>query len=186
MVRTLIYTLFISIILSAASLPAMAQNNIDVPKFSEPRDSAYYLKDGEFTDAEKDEEALYIFQKCNNNTIQKQLYDCSCVSGSFRNARDSEKLIPQSLILSTIYNEKDSTCANVTGVAGKTYENCMNNAKYYDESKTVEESSKYCSCLANKSARDFSKSPKLDLRYFGRIKTQAAKICRAAYKRKRL
>jgi len=142
------------------------------------KDSFYYMKDdGEFSDEEKDQEAMGIYQKCNSNAIQRIYYDCGCVAGKFRLERDSEKLVPQSQIISKIYNDKNSQCANTLGIAGDSYNKCTSYTKVFRERETPERNELYCQCVANQMATNFSEEPSLNLKRIRNLQTKSMLAC---------
>lgn len=143
------------------------------------RDSFYYMKDdGEFSSDEKDEEALYIFQQCNSNFVQRIYYDCACVSGMFRLERDKEDLVPQSQIVTEIFTNENSPCANTIGIAGDSYNKCMDFVSVFNERERPETNQKYCQCVANNFASNFSKKPSLNLRSIERMHIDSMSQCR--------
>ena len=154
--------------------------NMELPKDydGEVRDSFYYMKDdGEFSDDEKDDEAMYIFQQCNSNFVQRIYYDCACVAGVFRQARDAEKLIPQGQIVSNIYTNTNTPCANTIGIAGDSYSKCTSYTKTYRGHEGPEKNQKYCQCVANDFAKEFSKTPNLNLRFIERLQAKSMVNC---------
>ena len=155
--------------------------SVDIPKSftGSVRDSFYYMKDdGIFSDDEKDEEALYIFQQCNSNFVQRIYYDCACVSGKFRMERDKPDLVPQSKILTDIFLNENTPCANTIGIAGDSYNKCMDFAKIFYEREKPEKNQQYCQCVANDFATDFTKSPTLELRYIENMHVKSMTQCR--------
>jgi len=152
--------------------------NPDLKFDGQPRDSFYYMKDdGIFSDEEKDEEAMYIYQKCNGNFLRRQYFDCSCIAGQFRLERDSKYLIPQSSILNKVYSGRDSMCANTVNIAGNSYQKCVQYSSIYRPRISKKQNEDYCVCVANRFANNFSKEPALDLRYIENIETGAMLSC---------
>jgi hypothetical protein len=152
------------------------------PNFSmaQVKDSFYFMKDdNEFSDEEKDLEAQYVFETCNQNFIQRVYFDCGCVAGAFRVERDKEDLIPQTTIVHNIMSEKRPECANSIGIAGETYEFCTEYARVFRERKTNNEG--YCSCVANNTANKFKKKPRLSLRYIEDIRLDSMLTCNEEY-----
>lgn len=147
--------------------------------YSEPMNSFYFMKDdGEFSEEEKDKEALYIYGQCSNNAIQSIYFDCACIAGAFRAERDKEDLVPQSQIVSKLFNQADTPCANTIGIAGDAYKKCQSFTKTFRNRETEESNESYCTCVANSAAIRFSKKPDLNLRYIEKIKTNAMVSCR--------
>lgn len=184
------YTLLVIFLLISTS-PSFAQigggvndtqlYSIDMPDSFDgsTRDSFYYMKDdGEFSDDEKDEEALYIFQQCNSNFVQRIYYDCACVSGMFRLERDKENLVPQGQIVSEIFTNENSPCANTIGIAGDSYNKCMDFVSVFNKREKPETNQQYCQCVANDFASDFSKKPSLNLRYIENMHVDLMAQCR--------
>lgn len=186
------YLLFVVILFANAS-PSFAQigddindpqlYSVDMPQSFDGsvRDSFYYMKDdGEFSSDEKDEEALYIFQQCNSNFVQRIYYDCACVSGMFRLERDKEDLVPQSQIVTEIFTNQDSPCANTIGIAGDSYNKCMDFVNVFNEREKPQANQQYCQCVANDFANDFSKNPSLNLRSIEKMHINSMTQCRKA------
>lgn len=170
MYKNLLFLIITTLILGSFSFPAFAQY--------ETKDSVYYMgDDGIFSPEEKDAEAEYIKQKCERGTLQPKYYDCACIAGAFRVKRDEEKLKPQSRILQELYNDKESTCANPISIAGDSYHLCETYTKNYQPRD--ENNEKYCTCVANTVARDFSAEPRLRSKYIKHLKMNAMMSCRA-------
>ncbi len=143
----------------------------------EVKDSFYFMKgDGEFSDAEKDEEALYVFNTCQSNAIQSLYFDCACIAGAFRQERDSEKLVPQSQIINALFNDNNSQCANTIGIAGDAYESCQEYSSIYRARN--KDNNKYCKCVANKTALNFQKKPILNTDYIRQLRSGAMLSCK--------
>lgn len=161
------------------------QNDTQIYKMELPRNydgkvrnSFYYMKDdGIFSDDEKDDEAMYIFQQCNTNFIQRIYFDCACVSGLFRQARDSEDLVPQGQIVSEIFNDDDTPCVNTVGIAGNSYNKCLSYSKSYRQYETSESNQKYCQCVANDFAQKFAAKPSLNLRHIEKSQARSMVDC---------
>ena len=161
-----------------ATAPQNTSLNDDLDYSGVVKDSLYFMKDdGEFSPEEKDSEALYIYQQCNSNHIQRLYYDCGCVAGKFRQARDVGQLVPQSTILNGIYSDSESNCANTIGIAGNSYQNCKSYSKVYRSRERPEKTEEFCKCVANKTANDFSKNTSLNLRKIERIQSKAMVVC---------
>jgi hypothetical protein len=142
----------------------------------EVKDSFYFMKgDGEFSDAEKDEEAQYIFNNCTNNVIQSLYFDCACIAGAFRQERDNEKLVPQAQIINSLFTDKKGQCANTANIAGEAYQSCQEYASIFRAQ--YKNNNNYCKCVANKTALEFTKRPKLDTNHINRIRSNAMVSC---------
>lgn len=141
------------------------------------KDSYYFMKDdNEFSDEEKDEEAQYVFEMCNYNILQRTYFDCACLAGAFRQERDKEELIPQNNIINMLLTKDTRGCANTVGIAGETYRFCTEYAESFRyREKNNEE---YCECVANQTARKFSKNPRMNMNYVTNIRVDALSYCR--------
>ncbi len=156
----------------AFSLPQIAQAEI--------KDSFYFMKDdGIFSDEEKDEEAQYIYQVCENNNFQKIYFDCACIAGDFRNQRESELLIPQGEIYSEITDNPRPECINTTSIAGDTFKDCMEYSQTFRS--RANNNVDYCECSANRAARDFRAKPDLRLKNIEKIRSNAMVSCARTY-----
>lgn len=143
----------------------------------EIKDSFYFMKDdGEFSDEEKDEEAEYIYQTCNNNSIQSTYFDCACLAGAFRQERDKEKLVPQANLINSVLTDNSRGCANTAQIAGETYEFCTEYARSFRSRKKDNEG--YCKCVANTMANSFKKNPIMRRKNIQNLRTEALGACR--------
>ena len=148
----------------------------------EPRDSLYYMKDdGIFSDEEKDEEAMYIYQQCNGNYLRRLYYDCGCIAGQFRMEREAEKLVPQNSIINKVYNGRNTPCANTINIAGSSFEKCQKYSQTVRGFATPENNEEFCKCVANKVALDFTKTPSLNLRYVEGLQTKSILSCERTF-----
>ncbi len=132
--------------------------------------------DGEFSAEEKDEEALYIYERCEGNVFQRVYFDCTCIAGAYRQERDKGPLIPQNTLLNSLYTENERGCTNTVAIAGDAYEFCEHYAKTYRSRKR--NNKQYCECVANTVARSFAKNPHLQVNYIGNLQTEALGSCR--------
>lgn len=149
------------------------------------KDSFYFMKDGsEFSDEEKDEEAAYIFDRCEENTFQNTYFKCDCIAGAYRNARDSEKLIPQNQLLNSLYSNPNSNCVNSEAIAGKSFQDCYNKVLYARPRDTLKDNTDYCACVANKTANNFKKDPRFNLRHISNIGVESTLFCERKLPRK--
>lgn len=144
------------------------------------KDSFYFMKDdGIFSSEEKDEEAQYIFGQCSQNPFQNLYFDCACIAGDFRLKRDEENLRPQGTLLNEALMQPDNQCINTINIAGKSYEDCLEFSKNFRSRHKNNE--KYCTCVGNKTAIDFKKSPVLKLRHIERVRAHAMSSCARTY-----
>ncbi|MEM6811034.1 MAG: hypothetical protein AAF549_01055 [Pseudomonadota bacterium] len=143
------------------------------------KDSLYYMQDdGVFSEEEKDKEAMEIFRRCSNNAFQRVYFNCSCVAGAFREARDEPRLKPQTVILQDIYSDEESKCINSVAIAGNSYETCLRFETNPFNGRSQEEIDEYCQCVANKTAINFEDTPSLAIRRIERMKVNAMVSCK--------
>ena len=159
-------TLVIGLSAIASSVQAQDKNRL------------YFLRDdGEFSDEERDEEAQYIYERCTKNYMYSSFFECACVAGAFRMERDvSDDL--QGVILSRIYESRQSPCINTTNIAGTMYEECMGN--HSKSSKLIRrgiDPKKMCQCYANEIALTYTKKPIFKTKYISDIKNKAYIYC---------
>ena len=140
-----------------------------------------YWRDDEFSEEEKDEEALYIYALCDANYIHRQYYDCACISGAFRAARETNETEQYAPLLTRLYNNPETQCVNKVGLAGKTYLECIEDSKIMRSRNSSESNEQYCSCLANGTVREFSADPSLNLRFMRNAYVDAALACRQRF-----
>jgi len=162
-------TLSIAVFLGA---PTPKANALSVVK-----DSFYFMKDdGEFSDAEKDEEAQYVFEECEKNNLRGTYYNCVCVAGSFRLARDNdEKLRPQQKILTEIYESPTRDCINTPTIAGANFNFCLNYANSFRARENNND--EFCKCVGNDVARAFTADPRLRTKHIENLRTGALMSC---------
>lgn len=165
------FFLLLTFLLAAPFSPAMARKAPIV------KDSAYFVaNDGIQTPEEMEEEAQYVYGLCMSNGYQSLYFDCQCLSGAFLQTR--ERLGPtvlQNDILNTLTKSGKAVCANTTAIAGQSYEDCLSFAN--DSRELENDNEQYCTCAANKTATDFTKSPRLNIQYIRRLKTRALTYC---------
>lgn len=144
------------------------------------KDSFYFMKDdNEFSAEEKDEEAIYIYEKCSDNIMQNTYYDCGCVAGAYRQARDDGPLKPQDSLFYSIFESHAKQCINKPAIAGEAYNFCENHTRMF---RARERNNKeYCECVARKSVKDFSKDPKLRTSFISDIHIDALTTCEVQY-----
>ena len=143
----------------------------------EQKDSIYFmLDDGELSPEEMDEEAMYVFGQCSGNFIQRVYFNCSCISGAFRQEREKQgAFVPQSIIVDDLFNDNERGCANSIGIAGETYRFCNEYARTFRSRNKNNE--QYCSCVANTMARSFKKDPYLGTRHIEKLRGDAMLSC---------
>jgi hypothetical protein len=148
------------------------------PAHAQIKDSYYFMADdGEQSQEEMEEEAEYVFQTCDNNTYQKNYFDCQCVAGAFLQQREKVGgVVPQEEILSNITRTNKAQCANTIEIAGEAYEDCQRYVSMFREYEKDNE--EYCSCVGNTVAKRFSKAPYLRTTYIRKIRTDAIVECK--------
>jgi hypothetical protein len=146
------------------------------------KDSFYYMKDdGIFSDEEKDEEAEYIRNRCENSILEQRYFNCSCIAGAFRAKRDEEKLEPQALILNDLYHDPNSKCADPVKIAGENYKFCKSYVDIFRARKADNE--EYCKCVANTISKEFMKNPILRPNSLSKIRVDSMTSCGMKYDR---
>ncbi len=153
------------------SSPAFAQD------MAEEQDSfTFTMDDGIMTQEEMEKEAQYAFRLCDTNIYQRAYFDCQCVAGAYLLER--EKAGPmklQSAIFDDIMRKGTARCANTEQIAGDSYTSCMAHVNTYRELSPDKEG--YCTCVANKTANDFTKYPRLDIGYIENIRLNSMVWC---------
>lgn len=157
---------------------------IAVPAFAEEdegdltiQDSiTYTLDDGVMSKEEMEKEAQYIYRLCEHNVYQKSYYNCKCVSGEFLIQREKEGPTGiQTDILDKVMLGGAGKCANTEQIAGDSYATCMNHVNKFRELSPDNED--YCTCVANRMAREFSNHPRLDMGYIEGVRLYAMNYC---------
>lgn len=140
------------------------------------KDSFYFMKgDGEFSAEEKDEEAQYVYDQCEANAIQGIYFQCECIAGAFRAARDDGPLVPQSNLIYSLFKDKARECINKPAIAGEAYDFCQNHSRIFRSREPDNE--QYCECVARQSVKEFSKDPKLRSRFISKVHVNAMSAC---------
>ncbi len=108
----------------------------------------------------------------------KKYFDCGCFAGAFLQQR--EKLGPiasQNEIFKAITNSAntDKSCAKTAEIAGESYEDCWRFTQKFRE--LAPDNVQYCTCVANKIANDFTKTPRLSSIYTTNLRTDALAFC---------
>jgi hypothetical protein len=144
----------------------------------EPLDSFTFMKDdGEFSDEEKDKEAFHIYATCQSHGIRSIYYDCTCIAGAFRAARDAEDLVPQAQIVNSLYRDRDTKCVNMEQIAGSAYQQCQEYASVYRDRESEKRNEDYCQCVANRLSNNFSLNPRLDIDFISDLRVAAMMEC---------
>ena len=152
------------------AVPAPAEDLIYKPSID------YTLDDGIMDEDEMQQEAQYVFRLCNENPFQRSYFNCECVAGAFLQRREKEgPMTDQWRIMDGIIEGRTAKCANTEEVAGSAYELCMAHMNTYRELEPGKED--YCSCVANKTANDFTKYPRLDSSYTEAVRYNAMRWC---------
>lgn len=171
----ILFSIFLIVtIVTSATTPAFAQYDI--------KDSYYFMKDdGEFSDEEKDLEAEYIKEQCEESFLERRYYNCACIAGTIRVQRDGEKLMPQARLLNDIYNDPKTPCVDTAKIASESYEFCMGYARTFRTRNDSKNNEDYCKCSANTMALSYAKEPVLNIRYINRLKAKALRDCQSDY-----
>ena len=146
-----------------------------------PKDRMYFLKnDGIFSEEEKDEEALYVYEKCKKNLSYNSFFECSCVAGVFRMERETSEQ-RQSIILLDIYRNIKSPCINAPGIAGSSYERCKEN--YKNSSDLIRKGislERMCQCYGSYFTESYMKKPLFTTKHIMHLQKKANIACRSA------
>lgn len=147
----------------------------------------YTMDDGIMDKEEMQMEAQDVYKLCQINAYQKKLFNCACLAGAFLQQR--EKLGPTAMqfeIFDMITNspETSSSCANTADIAGRTYQSCLTFAKNWSPTEFDPDNEDVCSCTANKVAREFARTPRLNPQYIQILRSNAMKFCSDPVNRK--
>lgn len=139
----------------------------------------YTMDDGVMSKEEMEMEAQDVYRLCTANVYQKKYFDCACLAGAFLQQREKlGPLVMQYEIHKIITNspETNASCANTADIAGDAYESCVSYIRGYSETE-LEDPKDYCTCVANKMARDYSKAPRLSTGYVETLRSNAMNEC---------
>ncbi len=146
------------------------------PAQSQTKDSYYYmLEDGEFSSEEKDDEAVYIHEECSSNIIQSTYFNCECIAGAYRQARDEGPIQPQANLLYSIFDKKAKECMNKPAIAGDAYSFCEDHVRIFRSRESG--NTELCECVARKTVKDFAKEPKLSTDFMADLQIDALLSC---------
>ncbi|HEU4838577.1 MAG TPA: hypothetical protein VFS88_04100 [Micavibrio sp.] len=185
----MIRLLFLTILLSVSALPSAAQTDGGDTEKTMPsipdlgsavtRDSVYFtMDDGIMTPNEMEKEATYIFNMCDLNVAQKNMFNCQCLAGAFLKKREAlGPTVPQFDILYDLTLGHPVDCANTEALAGTTYKACMDFMTPHRSYESPEENIAYCECTANKVANDFTKTPALAPAYVRHLTYESYLYC---------
>lgn len=177
----MIRLLFLTILLCVSALPAAAQTDGGDKERAMPaipnlgsavtRDSVYFtMDDGIMTPDEMEEEATYIFNMCDLNVTQRNMFNCQCLAGAFLKKREAlGPTVPQFDILQDLTLGHPVDCANTEALAGQTFKACMDFMAPHRSYESREDNIAYCECTANKVANDFTRDPALAPSYVRRL-----------------
>lgn len=147
---------------------------LGVAKPSLAKDSLDYIEDGEMTQEEMEEEAMYVLYKCSTHLMQRTYFNCDCVGGKFLIEREKRgPLVYQHDIEKEIYTSP--ICVNKPVIAGIMYEDCLSYAAFFRSD--TRNYGDYCTCAANTMADNFSKAPSLLSRHIQRLRSNALVRC---------
>lgn len=140
----------------------------------------YTLDDGIMSPEEMMLEAQDIQTQCSRNAYQRVYFNCECLAGAFLQQR--EKLGPLAMqydIYNRITNSKEtsSSCANTEAMAARVYQSCLGFTQDFDRTE-LRDNNDYCTCAANKAARDFGRAPRLSSMYIQALRMNAMTRCR--------
>ncbi len=164
--------LLLTLALLLFPMPTFAQGVSEIVK-----DSVYFTMDDGIQDKEEmEEEADYLFGLCKGNAYQALYFDCECLAGAFLQQR--EKLgptTPQQDIMYRLTKSGNATCANSAAIAGEGYKNCLEYTATARE--LASDNEELCTCVGNKTAKDFAKRPRFDIGYIRKMKQGAMRYC---------
>lgn len=173
-----LFSLFILTLAAFLASPAMAQkikNSLD-----------YTMDDGIMDEEEMMMEAQDMYKLCTRNAYQRKRFKCDCLAGAYLQQR--EKLGPtimQHEIYKIITNSKEvnPNCVNTEDMAADVYKQCMGLAINDMRTELSPDNDSFCTCVANRSANQFKKAPRMAMPYIESIRMNAYEYCRDSSKR---
>lgn len=162
---------FLSFLLCALTLAPQAYAQY------EEKDAFYFMKDdNEFSPEEMDEEAMFIYDRCQKNSTHSVYFDCACIAGAFRQEREKVNYgRSQADIYNSLLTDENRGCTNTTQIAGESYQFCTEYARYYREREKNNE--QLCECVAKTVAKEFAKKPYMGLRHIENLRSDAIISC---------
>lgn len=141
------------------------------------KDSIYFMmQDGEYSEEDMQEEALYVRERCSANFVHRTYYDCECLAGAFILEREKHgPMYPQSTIINNLMQNDEKNCANIAGIAGSVYRECMESSRFFRDKRNDNE--EYCTCAANSTAKKFARNPYMRSAYITNLRADALSEC---------
>lgn len=115
------------------------------------------------------EEAQYVHDRCERNSLYATLFECRCLAVKFIDARIAQGPDEDALALA---EKQGSECINKPGIAGYGWKQCQEltyNMPYGRD--------EYCTCFANKYVEEYMKSPQAISPVLKRAMTNALSAC---------
>lgn len=116
------------------------------------------------------DEAEQVAQRCANQDVNSQFYDCECIAARFIDAR---VLRGPEISAYSLVAELEPECVNSAGVAGYAYNQCSGMNAY-----GAQNAEEVCSCYGNYVAKQFSKTPVASFSFFSKISANAIIACK--------
>lgn len=166
-------TLFLLALLLSAPAFAQARGTYIV------KDSIYFtMDDGIQSPEEMVQEAEYVQGICAGDAYQSLYFNCECIAAEFLAQREAlGPMTPQYEILQSLTKGRRAKCGNTVGIAGETYQYCLDYSAERRELESAAENESYCTCAANKASSDFTRRPRLNVSYIRQVKVDAMLYC---------
>lgn len=149
--RPIVHAFIIFILVFGLAVPVMAQDKaapapIFLPKLAPtPAPQKTQMVDKDMLEAKS------IQADCNADLSYKAKLDCNCIAGHVYAARKKGRGTPAAVII----QELSGTCANRSGLAGRSYNECQSFARYGTQAEIEE----YCSCYARAYVKVYDRNP---------------------------
>lgn len=149
------YRFFVLLALSCVALSTIsyAQYSLQSPAEAAKPDTEESIFDQLPPEIQMDiiEEAETVRIRCGRRTGMPTYHDCDCMAAEFLEERARDPLQTQSWLIKKVAN----MCPNVPAVAGQAYSDCRSTTSKME----YHLAEKYCTCVANTTAKFYEQSP---------------------------
>jgi len=141
------------------------------------KDSIYFMMDdGEMSQEEMQEEAMYVQEQCQNNLLKGLYYNCECIAGAFLMRREQlGPMYPQNDLVYDIFMDDSINCSYPERIAASGYAKCQEYVKFFRTRR--DDNEEYCECVGNRLAITFSNDPRLKTDYIEDLRGNAREYC---------
>lgn len=167
------YRFFVFLALLCIALPASsyAQYSLQTPAEAAEEAEEESVFDQLPEDIQMDiiEEAETVRLRCGRRTGMETYHDCDCMAAEFLEERARDPLQTQSWLIKKVAK----MCPNIPAVAGQAYSDCRSTTSKME----YHLAEKYCTCVANTTAKFYEQSPTTKLSSMQNLSIGARRQC---------